>query len=374
MNLIIQYYCTIHENIELMIHVLKKYSFDNDSNLYMDKILCSKATRSKYCYLRECERCSTRADFEQIFFKELQERNLLEITFEQWISTDRCNLETLVQQVDEFVLYFCEKLEKLVTHNFIKIQQSTFLRHTKSSLNFGEAVIVCDFSENYSFVLQDAAQSSYWNTNQATIHPFVIYYSDSGTLKNFSFIIISEVLKHDTIAVQVFIEKLRNFLKSKIELKKAIFMSDGAASQYKNRKNFASICRYKSKYNIDAEWHFFATSHGKGPCDAIGGTLKQMARNASVSVEHEHPIKSAEELYNWANQKSNDYLTKMSFCYVTQEDYEQGITEWGNIFLQSKMISGTQKYHCFVPISENKIAAKLFSNEDMSSIHNVYKK
>lgn len=110
--------CTIHENIELMIHVLKKYSFDNDSNLYMDKILCSKATRSTHCYLRERKRCPTRTDFEKSFLKELQERNLFEITFEQWISTDRCNLETLIQNADEYVLNFSEKLEKLVTHNF----------------------------------------------------------------------------------------------------------------------------------------------------------------------------------------------------------------------------------------------------------------
>ena len=50
---------------------------------------------------------------------------------------------------------------------------------------------------------------------------------------------------------------------------------------------------------------FFATSYGKGPCDAIGGILKRMAGNASLAKEHVHPITSAKELYNWSNQKSN---------------------------------------------------------------------
>jgi hypothetical protein len=27
---------------------------------------------------------------------------------------------------------------------------------------------------------------------------------------------------------------------------------------------------------MDAEWHFFETSHGKGACDVIGGTLLKM--------------------------------------------------------------------------------------------------
>ena len=58
-------------------------------------------------------------------------------------------------------------------------------------------------------------------------------------------------------------------------IKKLYFISDGAASQYENRKNFASLCQLKNKYKIEGEWHFFATSHGKGPCDAIGGTLKR---------------------------------------------------------------------------------------------------
>ena len=36
----------------------------------------------------------------------------------------------------------------------------------------GEIVVSADFSENYAFVLQDAAQGFHWNNAQATIHPF----------------------------------------------------------------------------------------------------------------------------------------------------------------------------------------------------------
>lgn len=365
--------CTIHENINLMLHGLRKYSFENDYKLCFEEILCSSSTRTKKCYLRECERCPGFSDFESSLTDKLEKRGLVEISFEQWISTDRCSLETLVKPIDEFIAYFCEKLEQLVSHDFVKSQQSSFLRDYKSCLKDGAVIIICDFSENYSFVFQDAVQSSYWSNEQATIHPFVIYYTESGILKNISFIVISEVLKHDTIAVQVFISKLISFLQTKIKVKKATFMSDGAASQYKNRKNFASLCKFKKKYNIDAEWHFFATSHGKGPCDAIGGTLKRMARYASLAVQHEHPIKSALELFEWANQKSDDCLTKMSFCYVSHEEYEQGVAEWNEIYRQTKTIAGTQKYHSFVPISENEVFVKLFSNDEEGRIHNIYK-
>lgn len=59
---------------------------------------------------------------------------------------------------------------------------------------------------------------------------------------------------------------------------------------------------------------------------------------------------------------------------MSQEDYEQGSEELSNIHQQAKLIPGTQKFHCFVPISENKIAAKLYSSDEAVSYYNVYRK
>lgn len=234
--------CTSHENVNLMLHCLKKYSFNIECKEFMEKMVCDISNRSKYCYLRECENCPLMDRFEKWFLEELQERNIIEITYEQWISTDRCDIETLVKPVEDFVSYFCEKLEKLLTHDYIKTQQASFLYNMKANLQENEVVVICDFSENYSFVLQDEVQSHHWNNDQATIHPFVIYYRDQkGSLANLSFVVISEVLNHDTIAVHVFISKLIAFLKQQMPVKIIKFMSDGAASQYKNRKKIASL-------------------------------------------------------------------------------------------------------------------------------------
>ena len=56
-------------------------------------------------------------------------------------------------------------------------------------------------SENYSFILQDAAQGFHWNNSQATLHPFIAYFVDSGEV---CYVIISDCLHHDTIAVSLF--------------------------------------------------------------------------------------------------------------------------------------------------------------------------
>ena len=39
---------------------------------------------------------------------------------------------------------------------------------------------------------------------------------------------------------------------------------------------------HQKDHNFKAEHHFFATSHGKSPCDGIGGTIKWEAANASL--------------------------------------------------------------------------------------------
>ena len=38
-----------------------------------------------------------------------------------------------------------------------------------------EVLVVGDFAENFTFVMQDEVQSYHWNNVEATIHPFVCY-------------------------------------------------------------------------------------------------------------------------------------------------------------------------------------------------------
>ena len=63
----------------------------------------------------------------------------------------------------------------------------------------------------------------------------------------------------------------------------------------------------------------------------------------------------------------------MSFCNVSQEEYERGVTEWSSVYKDTKMIPGTQKYHSFVPISETTIVTRLYSNDDARSTHTIFK-
>ena len=111
---------------------------------------------------------------------------------------------TITISGDESVELFGEKLEGLCPHSFIATQQSRFFSECKLSLKRGEIVVSADFAENYAFVVQDAAQWFHWNNNQVTIHPFVVYYKESGEDRHLSFAVISDCLHYDTVAVYLY--------------------------------------------------------------------------------------------------------------------------------------------------------------------------
>ena len=50
--------------------------------------------------------------------------------------------------------------------------QSSFLKSLKDDLAPDTVIILLDFAENYSFIIQDATKGHHWDNSQATLHPF----------------------------------------------------------------------------------------------------------------------------------------------------------------------------------------------------------
>ena len=245
--------CTIHQNVKLMMLELQLAHIPTYHHC-LAKIMCNPPLPR--CYLSECDACPG-----IVKFTLLDDNDVDQIVYKQWVSTDRSTLETRAS-AEEFVDTFCEKLELLRPHSFIATEQASFYAKCKSSLQPGEVLVTADFSENYSFVLQDAAQGFHWNNSQATIHPFVAYYLESGEVCHLSYVIISDSLHHDTVVVHLFqkcfIAFLKGYLPESLHPKKIIHFSDGEASQYKNGKNFLNLCYHRDDFGVSAEWHFFS--------------------------------------------------------------------------------------------------------------------
>lgn len=142
-------------------------------------------------------------------------------------------------KLDEYIEELKEKLEQVKQHHFIAKSQSEYLKVKKEELKNSECIIIGDFSENYSFTVQDEVQSFHWDNSQCTLHPFVIYYKADQEVKCHSVCVMSDSLTHDTATVFAFQKAIMPEVKKLVkQLEKIIYFSDGCPGQYKNYPMF----------------------------------------------------------------------------------------------------------------------------------------
>ena len=48
---------------------------------------------------------------------------------------------------------------------------------------------------------------------------------------------------------------------------------------------------------MPVDWYFFETSHGKGPCDGVGGTVKRLAARVCLQRPFEDQIQTPMQLF-----------------------------------------------------------------------------
>ena len=259
------------------------YNEDKDFSLYnitykelLDMVVCD--SEKMECMVHRCDKCPTFTALETFLKSKLEEYEITdEIKFSQWDSTDRTTLRTQVAEVDEFVDLLVYSIDSLSTHSFVARSQSRQLKAEKEKLDKDTCIILLDFAENYHYLVQDEVQGFHWNKDQFTLHPAVLYYrNEAGEVVHSCFSFISDDLNHDTSFVYRLQELLCNFLRETMPNIKTIkYWSDGCAGQYKNYKNKINLCMHQEDFGLNATWSFFATSHGKSPCDGVGGTVKR---------------------------------------------------------------------------------------------------
>ena len=286
-----------HQNAKLMVTAIPHC---NDYKEILGKLVCD--VNSRQCMLHLCESCPGKPGLSE-FLTELFTSNDFdqddEVSFKQWPHADRATLISLRETVQDFIDQVCDSFDGLRQHHFIRKAQSSYLTNLKENLS------------------------------------------------------ISNCLKHDTTAVHAFQSKFVGHIKAILpSVKKLIYFSDGAASQYKNYKNLSNLCWHVRYHQLEAEWHFFATSHRKSPCDGIGGTVKRLVARASLQATVENHILTAEQMYEY----SNTNISGMKFFYVSENDVLQNLSK----FDPTKRFASSKT---FVPVSESRCAMKRISND-----------
>jgi len=86
-------------------------------------------------------------------------------------------------------------------------------------------------------------------------------------------------------------------------------------------------------------WHFFATSHGKGVVDGIGGIVKR------------------EDFIKIAQKKTK----KIILIEIMRTDIDSSKTKLENLFQTAKAIPETLKMHSVKVVDENQLEFRYYS-------------
>lgn len=368
--------CLLHQNFKLQflggkLNCIKKDGGEVVFKSYRDVLQISICTHpTEECFIGSCKSpsCGKTDEVREIINTYFTSNLMDDVTFKRWTQVDRCSLETVVMDVDSFCDSFVESISKVLHHDYTARKQADFFRDVKDKLKIGEVLVVADFSENYSFVLQDSVQGVHWNNTQCTVHPFACYYIDKRDVRPLNFIVLSDSLSHVTATVHTFQGELIKFLKNKIpNLSKVIYFSDGAPSQYKNRFNVLNVLMHEDDFGIPAEWHYFATSHGKGPSDGLGGTVKRLAARASLQRTSDDQIQTPLQLFEWVSTN----IKGMSFAFVSASEVEARKKCLKRRFHEAPHIHEIRQCHAAVPESRNTICMKKLSSSALGVSINI---
>lgn len=203
--------------------------------------------------------------------------------------TESGTLTDLVKHVLDIAPHF-------VLHAFIKREQEKQYQEDTNLMDPSIAVLQLDFAENPVCVFQKEIQRAHYNQNQLSLFTAVLWICR----QILSFSIVSDNLDHTKSSIAPYIDRLLEELPQGIKTVK--IWSDGPSKQFKNRFMAATIPPLEEKHNKNIEWNFFATSHGKGPVDGIGGSLKRQVRQAVMAGTKE--VRTAAEFADAVDKES----------------------------------------------------------------------
>ena len=292
--------CVFCSNINLKLKILKLRGIANEIDLYRI-LLCVKKgkLRDFNCIEGKCKKCK---DWKEKIEQHASELDMTkEISWQTWEyikyrqkKTGKdvskrvlVNKEGTIRKcLDEFINIDVLKPGKnreytFVKHFFTQSVQFQMYQDCKASLKPGQCLVIQDFAQNFEIAYRSEIKASNWSKRQITVHPHVIYHmtSNSDVIQRKVIVHLSDIIMHDAHMVYHMTQDVIDIL-SKMhpdeKWNKVYLWSDGSSSQYKGKKSFY----YLNKFKVPIERNYFGTEHGKNECDATTGMLKLQYNNA----------------------------------------------------------------------------------------------
>ncbi|KAL0147062.1 hypothetical protein M9458_057586 [Cirrhinus mrigala] len=344
-------------------HVL--WSSDTPRN-FVEAVACNP--ESPLCMLGQCAECRNGKLLEMRILCNIPEKDKqIKATWHAWETKE--GLPNKVQKSGTLSDFLKTVATKFVHHCFVKKQQSGFFQAKKLQAKADQETVVLqvDFAENYTAAYQDQIQSAHWHQKQVTVFPSVLWSDGDPEL----YAIVSDSLEHDKRSVATFLSKIVEDIKMKHSAIKEIHIfSDGAASQFKNKFMWCFMSTtFKELFpTLRVQWHFFATSHGKGAVDGVGATVKRgvntdvLCRKAVLVTDAASFVASAKE------SCPNINIKLVTSSEITEFIQHHNLNErWAN----TSAVPGTQSVHHIKPVSWGEVRHKIYSEAEQSGVHTL---
>ena len=183
--------------------------------------------------------------------------------------------------------------------------------------NSSDAVVVLmDFAQNFALSSQREVQSAHFDKPQTTVFTALVVIGSERR----NFVIISDYVEHVRLLCSLFPKLTKKPLTSQ-DAKFAYFVqqmmvsnvkqlapnvgvinypTDGGPSHFKNRYNMLILTFHKTDFGVRAVWSFSAISHGKGPVEGLGATIKSTAARYLMRHGPGEAFKNGKEFYNFS--------------------------------------------------------------------------
>ena len=172
---------------------------------------------------------------------------LEDVSYLQWVSTDRAKLVTIIESKADVIDNVSRQVVKLTRHSLTTKAQNMYMKELKANMKPLDIILQGDFTENFSYVVQDEIQSFHWENKLATLHLFVAYHKlADGTLEHCNICVVSDTKEHTTVTVYVFLSFAIPYFQTQFpDMKKIHYFTDGCAGQYKNKNNLLTCAIMK---------------------------------------------------------------------------------------------------------------------------------
>ena len=313
-------------------HIFPKYDHD-----LPEKLICAATTED--CWFNRCPTCSDAKLLRSTFSLEESKTT----TWYVWGKDADGKLCKMIKEgtTDDLFDHICLTLPAFLQHCYVKRNQANSYNKEREGVgreNFDNslALLQVDFSENYTCMFQDEIQSAHWKQDQVSLFTAALWFDGKLHPK----VIASDDLNHgkETVVAYMYIDHLLDTLPGTVET--ISIWSDGPSSQFKNWFVAAAISSLQEKHNVNIRRNYFATSHGKGPVDGIGGSVKKQVWTA-VSTR-KAMVTDATSFCAIANQVCNVDVVEMKSDKIEERSTKLKLEE---MFDNAPTVKGIKSFH-----------------------------